>query len=262
MSTASPAIDVHYEVEGADDARVLVLAHALGGSMAMWDPQMARLKSAFRVVRYDQRGHGASPVPPGPYRIDDLGRDLVQLLDRLGLKRVSFCGLSLGGMVGLWLGINTPERIDRLLVCSAAARMMRPEDYAQRAWHVREHGVASVAGAVLSRWFTSDFAARQPRTVDWVRGLLLSTPPEGYAGACEALQAMDLRSDLSRIEKPTLVIAGADDQATPVQQSREIGRHIRHSKVVVIAGASHLANVVQPEVFTDHILSFLNQGVA
>ena len=262
MSTSSPAIDLHYEVEGPDDAPVLVLSHALGASIAMWDPQLARLKSALRVVRYDQRGHGKSPVPPGPYRIDDFGRDLVQLLDRLELKRVSFCGLSLGGMVGAWIGINAPERVERLLLCCAAARMLRPEDYAVRAWRVREHGMASVADAVLARWVTTDFAARQPRTVEWVRGMLLSTPAEGYAGACEALQAMDLRNDLSRIEKPTLVIAGADDQATPVQQSREIGRHIRHSKLVVIPGASHLANVVQPEAFTKHILSFLNQGVA
>lgn len=258
MSTPPPAIDLHYELKGPEDAPVLVLSHALGASMAMWEPQMPRLTERFRVLRYDHRGHGTSPVPPGPYRIDDLGRDLIQLLDRLEVQRVTLCGLSLGGMVAMWMGINAPERIGQLVLCCAAARMMRPEDYAVRAWQVREHGMASVVDAVLGRWFTADFAATQPKTIAWVRAMFLSTHPEGYAGACEALEAMDLRSDLSRIATPTLVIAGADDQATPVSQSREIGRHIRHSKVVVIPGASHLANVVRSKGFTDELLGFLN----
>jgi 3-oxoadipate enol-lactonase len=257
MSVLPPAVDLHYELQGPEDGQVLVLSHALGASMAMWEPQLPRLKERFRVVRYDHRGHGRSKVPPGPYRIDDLGRDVLQLLDRLELRRVSFCGLSLGGMVGMWMGINHPERIDRLMLCCTAARMMRPDDYAARAGQVREHGMASVVEAVLARWFTSDFAGRQPETVEWVRAILLASPAEGYAGACEALAAMDLRSGLSRINRPTLVIAGAEDQATPVPQSREIAGHIPHSKLVVIPGASHLANVVRSKEFTDTVMSFL-----
>jgi 3-oxoadipate enol-lactonase len=257
MSALPPAVDLHYELQGPEDGQVLVLSHALGASMAMWEPQLPRLKERCRVVRYDHRGHGGSPVPPGPYRIDDLGRDLLQLLDRLELRRVMFCGLSLGGMVGMWMAINHPERIDRLVLCCTAARMMRPADYTARAGQVREHGMASVVDAVLARWFTSDFAGRQPETVEWVRAMLLATPAEGYAGACEALAAMDLRSDLSRINRTTLVIAGADDEATPVAQSREIARQIRHAKLVVIPGASHLANVVRSKEFTDTVMRFL-----
>src|SRR5437660_7308289 len=137
-------IDLHYRLDGPPAASALVLSHALGLSLAMWDPQMPRLAEGRRVVRYDHRGHGASPIPPGPYRIEDLGRDLVRLLDRLELERVSFCGLSLGGMVGIWLAAHAPERIDRLVVCCTAPRMPRPEDYAARAMQVRSQGMASI----------------------------------------------------------------------------------------------------------------------
>ena len=150
MGTAAP-IDLHYRVDGPTGAPVLVLAHALGLSMAMWDPQVAPLSREFRVLRYDHRGHGGSPVPDGPYRIDDLGRDLLHLLDRLELRRVSFCGLSLGGMVGLWLGANAPERVDRLVVCCAAPRMPRPEDYGERAKLVRAKGMAAIADMEIGR---------------------------------------------------------------------------------------------------------------
>src|SRR2546423_12754797 len=189
------AIDVHYKVEGVEGAPVLVLSHALGASMAMWDPQVERILSAFRVIRYDQRGHGASPVPPGPYAIEDLGRDLLRLLDRLELRRVSFCGLSLGGMVGLWLAANAPERLDRLVVCCTAARMPRPEDYAERAKVVRAKGMAAMADTVIGRWFTPAFLARRPDAIAGIKSILLATRPEGYAATCEALAAMDLRGD-------------------------------------------------------------------
>ncbi|TMD45324.1 MAG: alpha/beta fold hydrolase, partial [Chloroflexi bacterium] len=139
---ASPtSIDLNYRVDGPPDAPVLVLSHALGLSLAMWDPQLERLTQVLRVVRYDHRGHGGSPVPPGPYTIEVLARDLIHLLDRLGLNRVSFCGLSLGGMVGMWIASNVPERIDRLVLCCTAARMLRPDDFAARARTVREHGM-------------------------------------------------------------------------------------------------------------------------
>src|SRR5207245_4356500 len=154
-SMASPtSIDLNYRVDGPPDAPVLVLSHALGLSLAMWDPQLERLTQVLRVVRYDHRGHGGSPVPPGPYTIEVLARDLIHLLDRLGLNRVSFCGLSLGGMVGMWVASNVPERIDRLVLCCTAARMPRPDDFAPRARTVREHGMEAIAGSLLGRRFT------------------------------------------------------------------------------------------------------------
>ena len=225
--------------------------------MAMWDPQRSPLSERLRVIAYDHRGHGGSPVPAGPYTIGDLGRDLLRLLDRLELDRVSFCGLSLGGMVGMWLAANAADRLDRLVLCCTAARMMRPQDYAARAQQVRKQGMASVADAVIGRWFTPAFAARRPETVASIRALLLSTPAEGYAGACEALAAMDLRGDLPRIEAPTLVIAAAEDPSTPPEQSREIAQRIPGAELVIIDKASHLANVEQPEAVADRILAHL-----
>jgi 3-oxoadipate enol-lactonase len=256
MATPTP-IDVNYRVEGAPDAPVLVLSHALGLSLAMWDPQVAPLSRAFRVLRYDHRGHGGSPVPPGRYRIEDLGRDLLRLLDRLELQRVMFCGLSLGGMVGLWLATNAPERVDRLVVCSTAARMPRPDEYAARAKLVRAQGMDAVADRVIGRWFTPAFLTRRPDVVAGIKALLLATPPEGYAATCEALAAMDLHDDLRRIAAPTLVIAAAEDQATPPEQSQEIARGIPGARLVVIPDAAHIANVEQPDAVTNQILDHL-----
>ena len=253
MTTPAP-IDVNYREDGPPGAPVLVLSHALGLSMAMWDPQVAPLSRAFRVVRYDHRGHGGSPVPAGRYRIEDLGRDVLRLIDRLALERVAFCGLSLGGMVGLWLAANAPERVDRLVVCCAAARMPRPNDYAERAKLVRAQGMDAIADRVIGRWFTPAFLTRRPDAVAGIKALLLATPPEGYAATCEALAAMDLLDDLPRIVASTRVIAAAEDQSTPPEQSQEIARRIPGAELVVIPDAAHLANVEQPEAITDQIL--------
>ncbi len=227
--------------------------------MAMWDPQVTALSRDFNLLRYDHRGHGGSKVPAGPYTIGDLGQDLLQLLNRLELDRVSFCGLSLGGMVGLWVAANAPDRIERLVVCCSAARMMRPGDYTARADQVRRDGMASIADAVLGRWFTPAFAARRPDTIASIRALLLSTSAEGYAGACEALATMDLRNDLPRIDAPTLVVAAAGDQSTPPEQSREIAERIPGAELVLISDAAHMANVEQPDAVTDHILDHVNK---
>ena len=241
-------------MEGPPGAPVLVLSHALGLSLAMWDPQVPRLSEQLRLLRYDHRGHGGSPVPAGPYTIEDLGRDLLHLLDRLGLDRVSFCGVSLGGMVGMWLGSNAPDRLDRLVLCCTAARMPRPDDFAARAQTVREHGMESIADALIGRWFTPAFPARHPEIIGRIRAILLATPREGYAGACEALAQMDLRNDLPRITAPTLVIGAEQDQSTPPEKAREIAQRIPGAEFVLIANASHLANVEQPEAIAEQIL--------
>ena len=257
MTFATAAIEVHFRIDGQPGAPALVLSHAMGLALAMWDPQIPRLSHDFRVVRYDHRGHGRSPVPPGPYQLRDLGRDLLTLLDRLELDRVSFCGISLGGMVGLWLAAHEPGRVDRLVVCCAAPRMLRPEDYAARAMQVRRAGMSSVTDAVVARWFTPAFAAGQPDTVASIRSLLESTPAEGYAAACEALAAMDQREDLQRIVAPTLVIAAELDQSTPPEQSREMAERIPGARLVMIPAASHLASIEQAEAVTDQILEHL-----
>jgi 3-carboxy-cis,cis-muconate cycloisomerase/3-oxoadipate enol-lactonase len=235
-----------YELSGPEQAPVLVLSNSMGTTTAMWDGQVGPLAERLRVLRYDHRGHGASEVPPGPYRIEQLGGDLLGLLDRLGLTRVSFCGLSLGGMVGMWLAANAPERIDRLALCCTSAKV-EADPYLERAAKVRAGGTASVVDDVVLRWFTPAFRRAAPDQVQRAAAMLEATSDEGYAGCCEALAAMDLRPGLAAITAPTLVIAGADDPATPPRHAEAIVAGIGNARLEVVAGAAHLASVEQPE---------------
>jgi 3-oxoadipate enol-lactonase len=254
------APELSYQWDGPSDAPVLVLSHALGTSRAMWEPQAQRLASRFRILRFDHRGHGASPVPPGPYRIHDLGADFLRLLDRLRLKRVKFAGLSLGGLVGIWLGANASDRIDRLILCCTAARMPRPEDFELRASRVREEGLEPLADQIIGRWFTPKFFNEQPQEAARIRALLTSTNPEGYASTCDALAAMDQRDQLRRITAPTLVIAGSEDQSTPVAKAEEIVGGIDGARLAVVQGAAHLTNIEQPDRFTELLVEHLQPG--
>jgi 3-oxoadipate enol-lactonase/4-carboxymuconolactone decarboxylase len=258
MTTGSAA-ELHYLLEGPEDAPVVVMANSLGATLRMWDEQASALNDRFRSLRYDHRGHGGSPIPPGPYTIEDLGRDVLALLEQLGIERVSFCGLSLGGMVGMWLASEAPGRIDRLVLCCTAARFA-PDVYDSRARTVREHGVAEIADDVLERWFTPAFRASQHDVVEWARRMLLDTPAEGYAGCCEAVRDADLRSRLGAISAPTIVVAGADDPASPPEQAELICDSIPHARLVVIEQAAHLANVEQPKAVTSALLDHLAPG--
>ncbi|WP_433076384.1 3-oxoadipate enol-lactonase [Dactylosporangium sp. CA-052675] len=239
-------------------APFLLLGGSLGSNLDMWRPQLARFGDRLRVVRFDHRGHGGSPVPPGPYRIEDLGRDVLALLDRLGIERASYCGLSLGGMVGMWLAAHAPERIERLVLICTSAHLPPAESWLDRARQVRAVGMQPVADAVLGRWFTPRFRAALPARVAPYRAMIAACPAEGYAGGCEAIAAMDLRADLDRIAAPTLVIAGADDPATPPEHGDLIERRVRTSRLVVVPNAAHLANVEQPEAISqliaDHVM--------
>jgi 3-oxoadipate enol-lactonase len=251
---------LHHTVDGPDGAPLLVLGSSLGTSGAMWQPQLAGLVSRFRVVRYDHRGHGSSPVPPGPYRIEDLGMDLLALLDHLGLDRVHLGGLSLGGMVAMWLAAHAPERVDRLVLLCTSARLGPPETWVRRAASVRAGGMETIAEAVLARWFTPGFVERHPGVVGWARRLLFTTPPEGYAGCCAAIGKMDLIPVLGRITAPTLVIAGAEDPATPPDHGALIAAGIPGARLTVVPGAAHLANVEQPDEIDRLLPEFLGGG--
>ncbi|WP_341721045.1 3-oxoadipate enol-lactonase [Micromonospora sp. FIMYZ51] len=248
MSARSRAL--HATVDGPPQAPVLVLGSSLGTTGAMWRPQLAALAARFRVIRYDHLGHGGSAVPAGPYSIDLLGRKVLALLDELAVGRVHYAGLSLGGMVGMWLAAHAPERIDRLaLLCTAAA--LGPADgWRARAATVRAGRLDSVADAVVGRWFTPAFVAAHPDTVAVYRDMLLATPPAGYAGCCDAIAGMDLRADLAAVRAPTLVIAGADDPATGPEQVADIARRIPGARLTVLPDAAHLASVEQPEAVT------------
>lgn len=256
------AVELHYESDGDDGAPgqpTLVLGGSLGSTLAMWDPQLPALAERRRLVRFDHRGHGNSPVPPGPYSIDDLGTDVLALLDRLGIARASYVGLSLGGMVGMWLAVHAPERIDRLALICTAARPPQPSLFSERAELVRQAGTSdAVADAVVARWFTPGFAREHPDIVAGYRAMIAATPAEGYAGCCEAIAALDLRDALPGIRARTLVIAGAEDQALPPELGRAIAEAVPGARLRVLDPASHLASVEQAAAVTDLIADHLD----
>ncbi len=233
-----------------------MLSNSLGTTLEMWDPQVSALAKHFRLVRYDGRGHGRSPVPQGPCSIEDLGRDALSLLDDLGIERVSFCGLSLGGMVGMWLASEAPDRIRRLVLCCTAPILPPREQWLGRAATVRTHGVSAIADAVLTRWFTPA-AARSLR--ETFRSMLVETPAEGYAGCCEALADLDLRDRLPAIEAPTLVVTGTDDPVAPPEAGELLAASIVDARHATVAGAAHIANAEQPSTFTHHVLAHLTE---
>ena len=245
-----------YHFDGDPAAPVLMFAGSLGSTLAMWEPQLP-LAERFRLLRYDHPGHGGSPPAVGPLTIDDLGGGVVELLDELELERVSFCGLSLGGMVAMWLASRAPERVERLVLCCTAARLGPPEFWEERAELVRREGMAAVADTVVGRWFTPRFHERRASEVDRFRAMLLGTDPESYAYCCEAIRDLDLRDGLPAIVAPTIVIAGAEDPSTPVEHAEAIVGAIPGSRLVVIPDAAHLANVEQADAVNDAVLEHL-----
>jgi 3-oxoadipate enol-lactonase/4-carboxymuconolactone decarboxylase len=251
-------VEVHHEVVGPADAPAVVLAGSLGSDLRMWDPQVEPLLAAgFRVVRYDHRGHGRSPAPDGPYSLPELGADLLALLDRLGLARVSLAGLSLGGMTGMWLAEHHPERLDRLVLCCTSAELGPREMWAERARAARESGMDSLADAAVGRWLTHAGRAANPPLSAWLHEMVAGTNAEGYASCCTAIETMSIVDALPTIATPTLVIAGDQDQATPPEHARRIAAAIPDARLEIVPGAAHLGNVERPAEFTALILSHL-----
>jgi 3-oxoadipate enol-lactonase len=251
-------VSLHYTVDGPADAPVLVLGSSLGTDGRMWAPQVPLLARQFRVVRYDHRGHGRSAVPPGDYQLADLGGDVLALLDHLGVPRAHIGGLSLGGMVSMWLAAHAPERVDRLALVCTSAKLGPPRQWADRAAAVRAGGMGAVADTVLARWTPAGFAGAHPDVVAGLRAMLLATPPDGYAAACAAIGAMDLEPDLGRITAPTLVLTGDADEATPPEHAHRIAALIPDSEVVLVPGAAHLANVARPDLVGQLLADFLS----
>jgi 3-oxoadipate enol-lactonase len=252
-------MNLHATLDGPEDAPTLLLGNSLGTTPQVWDAQFSALVEHFRVVRFDHRGHGESWSPPGPWSIADLGRDVLTLLDDLGIGRASFAGLSIGGMVGMWLAANAPQRLDRLVLVCTSAHPDAEQAWRQRASAVRESGMAAIADAVVARWFTPAFVARQPGRVADYTGMLAAIPAQGYAECCEALATLDLRAELAAVRAPTLVISGACDLAIPPAHGRRIADAIDGARFLVVADAAHIAPVEQPEQLTrallDHLLT-------
>lgn len=258
-----PTIDssgcpIHVEVEGAESAPVLMLSNSLGTDLHMWDAQMPAFTKAFRVVRYDRRGHGKSGAPKGPYSMDMLGRDALAIMDALKLTKVNWCGLSMGGMVGMWLGTHAPEQIERLILSNTAAQMRMPEVWNGRIETVRKGGMASIVESTIERWFTKGFRERpdSQAKLDPVREMIRTTPADGYIGCCEAIRDMDQAESIRKITVPTLIIAGEHDPSTTMEAARFMQERIKGSKVTGL-DAAHISNIEQPQAYTDAVLGFL-----
>jgi 3-oxoadipate enol-lactonase len=252
------AVKLHHSLDGALDGPALLLGGSLGTTLEMWEPQLAALAPTVGLVRFDTRGHGRSPVPAGPYRIDDLGSDVLRLMDDLHLERANYCGLSIGGMVGIWLAINAPERLDRLILVCTGAFLPPADPWLERAVAVRAAGTPDViADAVIARWFTEPFAAAHPDTVARYHAMLGATDPGGYAACCEAIAMMDLRAGLPSVTTPTLVLSGAQDPAIPPSHGRLIADAVRGSRYELLDPAAHLATVERANAVNELIAGFL-----
>jgi 3-oxoadipate enol-lactonase len=253
---AIPAGRLHYELDGPNTAPVLVLSASLGAPLAMWAPQIAPLSRRFRVLRYDARGHGLSAVPPGPYTINDLGGDVVALLDALAIRRAHFCGISMGGLTALWLGLHAAGRIERLVVCNTAARFGTAEVWNDRMATVRQEGIPAIADRLMQRWFTADFRATHPATVEAIRQMVLRTPVEGYVACCAAVRDTDFRSRAGEIKLSALILAGASDAVAPPAEARFLAEQISGARLLELP-AAHLSNIEAAEQFTAAVLDFL-----
>jgi 3-oxoadipate enol-lactonase len=258
---ALPTVEVqgeqfHCRVDGPAAAPVVVLSNSLGTNLAMWDGQMPALTPRFRVMRYDTRGHGSSVISPGGYAIDTLGRDVLGLLDALNIPRAHFCGLSMGGAIGMWLALNAPERIDRLVLADTAARFGTVEKWNARIDAVRRGGLGAIADGVVEGWFTPRFRERAPEAVARLRQMLLAAPTEGYLASCAAVRDVDLRGAIDRIACPTLVIVGTHDVPTPPAQARGLTERIAGARYVEL-DAAHISNVEAAERFTAELVGFL-----
>nr|WP_256670245.1 3-oxoadipate enol-lactonase [Pseudomonas sp. L-22-4S-12] len=250
---------MNYRLDGPVDAPVLVLSNSLGTDLHMWDAQIPLWSQHLRVLRYDTRGHGGSLVTSGPYSIEQLGRDVLALLDALQIERAAFCGLSMGGLIGQWLAINAPARIQRLVLCNTAAKIGSPEVWNPRIDTVLRDGQAAMQAlrdASIARWFTPEFAAAEPALVEPVVGMLAATSPQGYAANCAAVRDADFREQVAAITAPTLIVCGTADAVTTPEHGRFLQERIRGAELVEFR-AAHLSNVEVGERFSRRVLDFL-----
>jgi 3-oxoadipate enol-lactonase len=247
---------IHVEVEGPHNAPVLMLSNSLGTNLHMWDDQVAPWSRHYRLVRYDRRGHGQSSVPKGPYTMERLGRDVLAVIDALDIAKINWCGLSMGGMVGQWLGAHAPDRVDKLVLSNTSSFFPDKSIWEGRLKTVRDKGLAAIVDANMERWFTKEFRERNPRAIARMREMFLATQAGGYIGCGEAIRDMDHRPLLAKISAPTLVIAGKHDPATALEANEFICEHVPNADIAVL-DAAHIANVERPKLYADTVLDFL-----
>jgi 3-oxoadipate enol-lactonase len=247
---------IYVEVEGREGAPVLMLSNSLGTNLHMWDDQVAQFAKHFWLVRYDRRGHGKSGAPKGPYSFDRFGRDIVAILDALKIKKMNWCGLSMGGMDGQWLGANAADRVEKLVLANTNFYYADKGPWADRIKFVQEKGLGDLVGPNMERWFTKGFRDSAPQAIARMTQMFTATNPAGYIACVEAIRDMDFRASNPRVTTPTLVIVGKQDPATPPSAGEAIAQQIKGAKLVAL-DAAHISNVEQPKAFTEAVLNFL-----
>jgi 3-oxoadipate enol-lactonase len=258
MITADDGCPIHVEIAGDDYAPVLMLSNSLGTNLHMWDDQVPEFSKHFRVVRYDRRGHGQSGVPKGPYSMERFGRDVISVLDELEIEKTNWCGLSMGGMVGQWLGANAPDRVEKLVLSNTNYNYADKAPWNDRIKFVQEKGLAQLVDPNMERWFTKDFRARAPETIARMKEIFLTTEVPGYVACCEAIRDMNFTASNPSIGAPTLVIVGNQDPATPPAAGEAIAKQIKGAKLAAL-DAAHISNMEQPKLYTETVLDFLRE---
>jgi 3-oxoadipate enol-lactonase len=248
--------DFSVRIDGPPDGPALLLSNSLSSDLSMWDDQILQWSRRFRTIRYDSRGHGGSVVSQGPYSLDRLGRDALGIMDALGIARAHWCGLSMGGMVGMWMLVHAPERIDRAVLANTAAHMGPRQLWDDRIEAAERGGMAAVVDATIRRWFSAPFREANPGAMERMRSMILGTPAMGYQGCCAAIRDMDLREVIRAVDRPVLVIIGANDPATTPADGELIASSIRGAGKVTL-DAAHISNVEQPAAFAATVTDFL-----
>lgn len=248
---------INIEVAGPEGAPALMLSNSLGTNLHMWDDQVPEFAKHFRVIRYDRRGHGQSDVPEGPYSMERFGRDVLAVLDALDIEKTNWCGLSMGGMVGQWLGANAPDRVEKLVLSNTHYYYPDKTFWNDRIKFIEEKGLDQLVDANMQRWFTEGFRQRAPETMARMKEMFVATDLQGYIACCHAIMNMDMRASNPTITAPTMVIVGAQDAATPPTAGEEIARQIKGAKVVSL-DAAHISNMEQPAAYTRAVLDFLS----
>ncbi len=249
-------VTLNYQAFGDAAKPALVLSNSLGTNLNMWQSQVEFFKENFYVICYDTRGHGASSTPAGPYTIAQLGQDVINLLDHLKIEKASFCGISMGGLVGQWLAINKAERFNKVIICNTAAKIGQEQAWLERAALVRENGLEQIAATAASRWFTDGFIQANPDLVAALSQDLAAGCNLGYANCCEALATEDLREKITTIAIPLLVVAGQQDPVTTLADAKFIVNKVAHSQLFEI-NASHISNIEQPDAFNQAVFDFI-----
>ncbi len=261
MKITANGITMHYEMDGPESAPVVTLSHSLATDLSMWDPQVAVLKSGYRVLRYDTRGHGGTDAPEGPYTLEQLAEDVRALLHALRIPKTHFMGISMGGMIGQVLALKNPGMLQSLILCDTSSRI--PEEalpiWEERIGLAQKQGMDALVESTMERWFTASFRRRPLPALDKIRGMIRTTPVKGYVGCSRAIMRLNLTERLREITLPSFIIVGEEDPGTPVAASQVIHEQIKGSELVILKSAAHLSNIEQQDAFNTAVMAFLKR---